>query len=318
MQPDKFFRIFPPPQFLAMNHAGLDISDDAIRCLEYGSTISGTIVEKFHTYDLKEGIFEGGEIKDELAFVDALKKINEKAQLSYVKVSIPEEKAYLFQTEVAGGTLDEIRQNIEFKLEENVPIPVSEALFYFDILPMPITGGTLRASVSVVSQVYIEKYISILNSAGMLPVSFELAPKATARSVVAHNNKDTHIIVHFMNKKTAFYVVSEGVVCFSSTLILNDETKTESLKKELTRIYQYWITHAGENPSVHSIILVGKDADKYENLLHNPIAGINIDVKVANIWINSFDINSYIPPISKEESLTYAVSSGLAMPLVNT
>ncbi len=318
MQPDKFFKIFPPPKFLAMNHAGLDISDDAIRCLEYGSTISGNILERFHTFDFKEGIFEGGEIKDELAFVDALKKMNEKAQLSYVKVSIPEEKAYLFQTEVAGGTLDEIRQNIEFKLEENVPIPVSEALFYFDILPMPITGGTLRASVSVVSQTYIEKYISILSSAGMLPISFELTPKAIARSIIAKNNKDTHIIVHFMNKKTAFYVVSEGVVCFSSTLIINDETKAESLKKELTRIYQYWITHAGENPSVHDVILVGKDAEKYETLLNNPIAGVNIDVQVANVWANSFDINLYVPPISKDDSLAYAVSSGLAMPLINT
>jgi Tfp pilus assembly PilM family ATPase len=329
MQPNKFFRLFPPPKFLAMNHAGLDISDDSIRHLEYGSTLAGTIVEKYSHVDLKPGVFEGGEIKDESAFIAALKKFNDIAKLSYVKVSIPEEKAYLFQTEVVGNSLDEIRQNIEFKMEENVPIPVSEALFYFDLLPMPVTGGTLRASVSVVPQSHIDKYIAVLGEVGMMPVSFELAPKAISRSVISKDDKGTYIIVHFLNKKVGFYVVSEGIVCFSSTISLASQMSVDvsksstgsyidDVQKEITRIYQYWMSHGGEHPVVDKVMLVGADADKYESQLNNPVPGAALPVTVANVWVNAFSVDTYVPPISHTDSLAFAVSAGLAMPLINS
>jgi Tfp pilus assembly PilM family ATPase len=174
MHSSLFFKLFPPPKFMVMKHAGLDISDDAISCIEYSGHAPNLHIKKFSSVDLGPGVIEGGEIKDEKALVEKLSKMDKDLNLSYVKVSVPEEKSYLFQTDISATDPVAIAQNIEFKLEENVPLPVSEAVFYFDILPMSVTGGKLRASVSVVPKAYIEKIVSLLRVSGLYPIAFEV------------------------------------------------------------------------------------------------------------------------------------------------
>jgi len=322
MHTSKFFKFFPPPKFLAMKHAGLDISDDAVHCLGYVSTTSGIRIEKYARMDLPVGLVDDGDIKDEEALVKLLAAFNKENKLTYVKVSIPEEKAYLFQTDVPGVETKIVRQNIEFKLEENVPVAAAEALFYYDLLPMPISGGTLRASVSVVTQAYVERYISILNRAGMTPVAFEVVPKSIARAIISQHERRTYIVVYMMEQKTGLYVVSEGVVCFTSTVDASrtqgtdtdDRAYITNISKEVNRVYQYWISHGGAEIKVESIIIAGRSAPRYESLFQNIIVDVSVPVQRANVWNNVLDINKYVPPISLEDSLGYAVAAGLALP----
>jgi Tfp pilus assembly PilM family ATPase len=110
MHTSTFFRLFPPPKFLMMKHAGLDISDEAIRCLEYHATSSGFRIDTYAKMDLPSGLIEGGDIRNDDEFVKVLREFNQKNRLSYVKVSIPEEKAYLFQADVPSTNTKIIRQ----------------------------------------------------------------------------------------------------------------------------------------------------------------------------------------------------------------
>lgn len=318
-----FFKLFPPPKYLNIPYAGLDISDDAIRCIEYAERHHGYTLKNYGTRVLKPGIIDAGHIKDEKALVSELTSLVKELKLSTVKASLPEEKMYLFKTEVPDADEDAIRQNIEFKLEENVPLPASDAVFFFDKLPESMSNGKTYASVSVSPKELVNSYLSALQQAGLTVVSFEIQPKAIARSVVAHTSSDAQLIVHVMDKKTGLYVVSSGVVCFTSTIswggeLIRNKKVTEvaddifKLRHEIERVYAYWAQH-GEKQLIKSIILSGKDAiaiSQISNLSPDP----KIALRVADVWQNAFSLNHYVPKISFEESLDYAIAAGLALP----
>lgn len=320
-----FFKLFPPPHFLLMMHAGLDISDDAIRVTAYNPTAKGRRLSFCAEKPLPPGLVEGGDIRDEKQFLEILSAFAREHRLLYVKVSLPEEKAYLFQTDIPSVDTRAIQQNIEFKLEENVPLSAADAVFYIDVLPTSVTGGSLRASISVVPRVYVEKYISMLQSANLIPVAFEVAPKSIARASVPKDSEETRLILHIMNKKTGIYIVSGGAVHFSSTIPWGSRMKgdtvntspadAEVLSKEISRVHTYWVTRTDAHADITCITCVGRDAHLFKSIFGASSAdGISFDRDV-NVWRNAFDINHYIPPISQDDSLRYAVSAGLALPL---
>ena len=71
-----FFKLFPPPVYLNIPYAGLDISDDAVRCIEYSSNRHGYTLHKYGSRVLKSGIIDAGHIKDEKALSDAFARFN--------------------------------------------------------------------------------------------------------------------------------------------------------------------------------------------------------------------------------------------------
>lgn len=317
MHTSKFFKFFPPPKYMDMRHAGMEISDDAIHCLEYSLTTYGKKIDKFATVQIDDSIVSGGDIKDEKAFGNILTKFASDNKLSYVKVAVPEEKAYLFQTDVPDESLQSISQNIEFKLEENVPLAASDAVFYFDILPVSVTAGELRASVSVVPRAYIEHMILLLRDANLYPVAFEVVPKGIARAIIPPHTENTIMIIHIMNKKTGIYIVSGGVVCFTSTVGWGSKTNTDisELTKEISRIHTYWMSHGVIKASLDKVVLLGKDVLLFENDIRKTVTQLSLTTTIANVWENAFSLDKHIPQISKEESLDYAVVAGLAMDL---
>lgn len=321
MSSSLFFKLFPPPAFLAMPHAGLDISDDAIKCIEYHRTSHGLIVSKYATKELPPGLVDGGDIKDEKQFLDLLKEFAAAHALGYVKVSLPEEKAYLFQTEVPSANFSSIAQNIEFKLDQNVPLSAADALFQFDLMPKSVAGETLRASVSVVPRTYVEHYISLLREARLEPVAFEVAPKSIVAACTPTHEPGTSLIVHVMKKKTGLYIVSEGVVCFTSTIGWGSDDlpaaeATEgpnTLITEINRVYSYWLTRPDIHAGITSVVVVGSRAEACELMLRGHGGEAVSRSILPDVWHNVFDVNTYVPPITRAESLEYAIAAGLAL-----
>lgn len=322
MHSSLFFRLFPPPKFMIMKHVGLEISDDALHYLEYRPTGHGQVIKSFSVADLPANVIDGGDIKDDKALIAALSACRAKNGFSYVKVSIPEEKAYLFLTEVTDAELASIEQHIEFKLEENVPLSGADAVFYYDVIPRAPGATTTKVSVSVVPRAYVEHHIEILGAAGLRPVAFEVAPKAIARAIIPREARGSQLIVHIMNRKTGMYIVSNGVVCFTSTWGTGSRSLpadshpsyTALLSAEINRVYTYWASHGATSGSaIDQILLLGHDAAQYENDLQNIIPDISVATHIANIWQNAFSIEHYIPPLNRNQSLDFAVVAGLAL-----
>ncbi len=307
-----FFKLFPPPKFLNIPYAGLDISDDAVHCIEYSTNVHGYSLHRYGKRELAPGIIESGHIKNEAELVKAISSLAQELNITTVKASLPEERMYLFKTEVPTTNEDQIRQNIEFKLEENVPLSPADSLFFFDVIPNTVSNGKPYVSVSVAPRELAETYLRIIKSAGLEVVAFEIQPKAIAHAVVSHDTKETQIIVHSMNKKTGIYVVCGGVVCFTSTIIIEKGADIILLQKELSRVYSYWMDYGGGTP-ISRIILSGCDAVRIGKSSHiSPDS--RIPVEVAQVWRNAFSNDHYIPTLKFEDSLEYSVAAGLALP----
>lgn len=320
----KFFKLFPPPKFLDIPYAGLDISDDAVRCIEYSHSRHHLTVRRFGMKALEPGVIEGGEIKNAEALVQALAELSHELKVHVVKASLPEEKMYLFKTQVPSVSKKEIRQNVEFKLEENVPVTADEAVFFFDLIPKSAgviiegdTGGN-PIGVSVAPTSLVLPYLEVLRAAGISVLSFEVQAKAIARSLVPKNSSGTDIIVYIMNKKTGLYVVVGGVVCFTSTVPWGKGMPSAELKKHLLQVDTYWREH-GLGTLVSRVVFAGQGALQ-DGLISECSSGFSgpqdaqIRFEIGKVWQNAFSHDNYIPPIAYEDSLDYAIAAGLALP----
>jgi len=320
MKTSSFFKIFPPPKFLEMPYAGIDISDSAVHCLMYHHAHSGLKIDRFGSRPLPKGIVESGIIRDEKALTGAVKSLADELKITYVKASLPEERMYLFKTEVPNGTAAEIHENIELRLAENVPLPPGDAVFYFDLIRDLLPEGKHTASVSVAPRKFVESYLSVLEAAGLLPVSFEVVPKSLARAIVLNADTDTKLIIHLMSEKIGFYIVDEGVVLFTSTMpwepfTAEKEFNVEPIRVEIKRVYGYWAEH-GQGEGVSEIIVCGHHASRVVSAL-SVVSHAMPKTRMADVWANAFSYDAYIPPISRDESLEYAVAAGLALPKRN-
>ncbi len=345
----EFNRIFPAPRYLKMPHAGIHVSDEAIYAVEYKATPRGYEIKTALNEPLPTGAIESGYIHDPKPVQAALEKIKKQLSTNFIAACLPEEKMYLFRTEVpAGQSHSEIRQNIEFKLEENVPISPAEALFDFELIP-----DTHEASVSVVPIKVVDAYKTVFENAGYIVTSFNNEAKAISRAVFGDTEKHnkTYVILHSMGSKTGIYVVSRGVVCFTSTVPYGGNSITDAIAKafnvsreealkikkekgatdtkesrtvfeaasntisvikdELVRVIQYWESHEGKLGAITSIVLCGHDT-----LITGFSAYItrntNIPAEMAHAW-NAIDHDGYVPHIERVDSLDYVSAAGLAL-----
>jgi len=310
-----FFKLFPPPEFLDIPYAGIDISDDGIRCIQFSKNIHGLYIYKYGIRTLEKGIVDSGRILNVEELTKTVSSLVKELKIDTVRASLPEERMYLFKTEVPMVSEDQIRHNIEFKLEENVPLALSDAIFFFDLIPKDGCKEDKNfASVSVAPRELVNSYLNVLKSAGLNVISFEIQPKAIARAVIPIGSKENQMIVHIMNNKIGVYIVCGGVVCFTSTIALNTSSNSDSLlfKNELNKVYSYWMEY-GVNKPISKIILSGQNAIQFANN-SNISPDPKISIEIANIWRNAFSNDHYIPPILSEDSLQYAISAGLALP----
>ncbi len=316
MHQSLFFKLFPPPKFLLMPHVGIDISDDAISFIEYSRPVGDRTITKHGTVNLDVGIIEGGDIKDEAKLLEILSTIVRDNNLLYAKLSIPEEKAYLFETEIPYGDLKLISQNIEFKLEENIPLSAADVIFTFDLLPNE-HNKPWRASVFAVPRTYIEHMVEMFRKVGIIPVAFETAPRAIAR-VVSGLGQGNVIVIHVLHRKTGVYVITDNAVGFTSTISIgyseaNIGLYTDSLATEIHRVCSFWLNqNQDEFSAIHKVVVVGHDAENVVLNLRDKVSD-TVSVEVIDVWHSVLDMTKYVPPIDRDGSFEYAPAAGLAL-----
>jgi type IV pilus assembly protein PilM len=226
-----FLDFFPPPVFLKMPATGINISDHSIKIMTFvhGSRLR---IKKFGDEPIPEGVIKSGSVINTEALKEILRTLKKKYDLNFIRVSLPEEKAYVFKTKIPKVETDfEIRSSIEFQLEDNVPISVTEAIFDYTIIPGD-NKNYIEVGVSVLPEKVIASYIGIFEEVGLVPLSFEIEAESIARAVIPEGDLGTYMIVDYGRTRTGFSVVSGGVVRYTSTAEIGGEPVTEILMKQ--------------------------------------------------------------------------------------
>ncbi len=317
MKFNALFKFFPPPKFLDIPFAGLSISDSAVRCIQLRKKENKLYVEKYAEKSISPGTVAAGQINNKEEVVKILSDLKKNLNLEYVKISLPEEKAYLFTAKIPKVEKEEVRSAIESKIEENVPVSPSELWFDYNLFDYR-EEDHLNVVVSALPIGLIDLYVSLAKESGLSLLSLEIESQAIARALFPRGASDTSLIIHFGPEKVGLYVSSFRVIHFTSTIAMKGENLNNPsfLLQEIKKLYLYWHTlkeNAGKpERKISRIIVCGEKFDDsmisyLENHLDTPIA-------LANVWTNVLDINNTVPEIPFRDSLRYAASVGLALP----
>jgi len=226
-----FYKIFPTPKFLSMSPAGLDISDEALRTISLKEGEAGLEIASFREILLADGVISGGEIKNPEKLRNAFRSINKKQGITFARISLPEEKAYIIRVKVPVDRVDDIRGNLELQLEEQVPIPVDKAVFDYDIIAKH--EDNFEVALAVLPRDVVNSYLMLFEGTGIIPVSFEIESQAIAKCVVPAEDMGTSMIIDIEQKKISMSIVSTGVVRFTSSFSMGSGTLSEAIARSL-------------------------------------------------------------------------------------
>ena len=226
---ETFARYFPPPKFLEMPFVGIDISPSSIRLVEVLERPS-LHLGKHQEIRLKENFLINEGNHDEVK--EILKRWKKEYGLKYIKSSIPEDKAYLFEAEIPYSSEENMRNSIEFILEENVPLSGADAIFDFRIIGEGEKKGNSKVVVTVLPRSVIDAYVSLFKECKLVPISFLIEPQAFSRALIQRGDQNTYLIINIGETKTCLFVSNQGNVEFTSTLSLGSSDFTKAIIKQ--------------------------------------------------------------------------------------
>jgi len=208
---------------------GLDISDESLKFIELISTAHGIKLGRFGERKIPEGVIESGKIKNLKKMEEILTALRKEEKIKNVRVSLPEEQVYLFEFRLEKAGLESIRESIELSLEEYIPIPAQDSIFDYEILSEDEKGFNIQ--VSAIPKNIIEGYLSVFKNSAIRAQSFELEAQAISRAIVPKGDTGAYMIVDFGEKRTGIFIVSNGVVMFTSTLDVGGTLLTHMIEK---------------------------------------------------------------------------------------
>ncbi len=225
--------LFYPPNYLIMPVAGVEICNSSVRYIEFSNKRGNLLLKNFGEIPFAEGVVKNGEILNKKLLIKALSELKNKISADFISTSISEEQTYMFYTQIPNLKKDaDVRQAVEFKLEEYIPIKADEVSFEYHLLrDKKDMDGDVFVSVSAIPKKVIANYAEVFDLAGLTPLSFEIESRMAAKSVISKNYHKTSIIINIKDDYTTLSLVVDGNTRFTSTIAIGNNLIKQSLLK---------------------------------------------------------------------------------------
>lgn len=318
-------RAAPVPAWLSLGAAGLDVTERAVRVVKLANGKSGlepacaveVCVEPLATMPDPSGVRRATcKTLDEAVTLAAAD-----CGLRAVVASIPERKTYTFTVSVPAAAGESLSQALEFRVQENVPLPTEEVAFDYQIIGEG-RGGNLEIAVSAVPRADVEAMIRRVEGAGLEVIGLETEARALARALVPKGDLAPCIILNLEPSTVTAVIVERGVAQFSSILSVAGERaaldlaspEAKALREEVNQLLVYWFTGRsdGERPKIEDAILGGPYASA-PGLVDYLAKGLQIRVRPGDPWANCFEPGRFVPDIPRGHSFAFSVAAGLAL-----
>lgn len=345
------------PSYLKFPSVGLDISDTSLKYISLSQRKDTYALKEWGGIEIPSSVLSRGEVADPQQLIEVLKECKQQTAAEFVRVSLPEERAYLFETQLKRSTpLKEMRSLLEFRLAENVPIPARDVFFDYSVLPVSNESDrSITIAVTAYAKETIQTYYEACVAAGLQPLSFEVEAQAMARSVIPHDTPGATMLVDFGKTRTGIGIVYKNVLLYTSTIDIGGDQLSSALRKQLgektekeltvlknteglvhgresslvsdalmttmsvikdelaTRM-QYWHLRTGADIErrLQSVLLCGGSAN-LKGLPAYLTESLGVSTKRANVWENTFSLDTFVPPIDQRHSYGYATAVGLAL-----
>jgi len=219
---------------------GLDISDLSLKIIKLKKKRDSLTLASFGEAEIKPGVIEGGEIKDE----DALSKIIKEAVpkmkgtkigTKYVISSLPEEKAFLQVIQLPMMKEEELKKAILFEAENYIPLPIGEVYLDFQVV-QPVVNHLdhIDILIAALPRKTVDPYLNSLKKAGLQPKAFEIESQAISRAIVKNELSPFPILlIDFGATRTSFIIFSGYSLRFTASIPVSSQKFTEAISKAL-------------------------------------------------------------------------------------
>jgi len=222
------------PNYLTLPFAGVEISNRSVKYIELTNNKGILSMKNFGEVPIPPEVFNNGEILNKVALLNALKEVKKNISTDFVKISIPEEKSYIFDVEIPVEAKHNIKEFLAYKIEENVPLKLDETMFEYEILDDASVTKNFMASVFAIPVKTITEYTELFDNAALYPISFEIESKMVADSIMKRGNHKNAIIVNIKDNTTIFIGVINGSVRVTSSVLVGESAiKTNLMKSKL-------------------------------------------------------------------------------------
>lgn len=229
-------------EFLTLNQEafGLDISDASLKIIKLKKNKGFLSLSSFGEAEIKPGVIESGEVKDENSLAqiikDGLSKVKgEKLKTKYAVISLPEEKAFLQVIQMPAMKEEELDSAIRFEAENYIPLPLDQVYLDFQVIP-PISGHLDHIDVLIIAlpKRIIDLYVSAIKKAGLSPKVLEIESQAVTRALIKGEVSSFPVLlIDFGATRTGFTIFSGYSIRFNSSIPVSSQEFTKSISKTL-------------------------------------------------------------------------------------
>lgn len=217
---------------------GIDISDLSLKIIKLKKKGDSLALASFGEMELKPGIIEGGEIKDEAALSETIKKAlaqvkGDKLKTKYVVASLPEEKAFLQVIQMPPMEEAEMKKAVYFEAENYIPLPIEKVYLDAQIVK-PVSGNLDHIDVLIVAlpQKTVDSYLTSFQKSGLKPLVFEMESQAVARSLVkGEKSLEPLLLIDLGATRASFVIFSGHSLRFTTSLPFSSQKFTENIAK---------------------------------------------------------------------------------------
>jgi type IV pilus assembly protein PilM len=228
------------------NIFGLDLSDLSVKLVKLEDAGSYEYVSSYSSAPIPVGCMIDGEIQKKEQIISAIKKAIEAAGPKKIKTkkvicSLPETKAFLRVISIPEMNETEMHEAIKWEMEANIPLPLEQVYYDWQILPKEVLSEKNKINLLVVAiaKTVIEQILETLELAGLEPIGLEIESIAQARSLILEDNKQTKVlIVDIGDRRTSFSIAIGGFLCFTSSIPLCGQALTDAISKGMSISYK--------------------------------------------------------------------------------
>lgn len=219
---------------------GLDFSDLSLKIAKLKKKGKFLSLASWGETEIKSGIIEEGEIKNEAALIEIIKDglaeaRGERIRSKYVIASLPENKAFIQVIQMPKMKEEELKTAVLFEAENYIPLPIEDAYLDFQIIP-PFHNRLDRLDILIaaVSRKTVDSYVSCLKKAGLIPLALEVESQSIARSLIKNRISPFPVfIIDFGKSGTSFIIFSGYSLCFTSSIPASSQKLTEAIAHSL-------------------------------------------------------------------------------------
>lgn len=300
------------PRSIDARPIGVDFGAKGFRAIKMRESEHGYVPTHYVSFDDDFSIAtEAGRLR----IVRELRKLKTDFNSRYVRATVSESDTYIFTTTIPKEAVVDPNAALMFKIEENVPVDPSNALFSYTFLSnTEAVEGEVPVAVSVVQRDVVDKYTRLFDEADMTLLGLLTHNQAVARSVVSDKECGSLLLINAHDGVADISVVHRHAVHYSATVSADENEVIDRVRKVIAFWHGREKTH--DSSSLPEYILLSGSEDEIVKLKATLMTGLELSVRLGNVWQNSFSFDTYVPEIPRYESFKYSSAIGCSLPTV--